>query len=580
MNTVPNYQEYTLEELQESYKQLDQSAYPEIAEKIKKEIASRLVDIESNAKARSNEATNNTGESYVTPKGNWFTLHWRGLLSLENSYWINVFAIGLILLYITPPLFQLLADSNASSELRGLAIIVFYIIITGISIWQLVGLYRSADKHPARGGTQGWAMIAKIMVFIGVTRYCFDMYQTGIPFMLASSKLAVGQSELPPITIRLMNNGTEIELQGGFEFGTAAQLSQVLSDNPQVQVIHLNSIGGRLVEANKLATIVKNKNLVTFTKVQCLSACPIVFLAGKEKLLGEGAKLGFHSASFGGVSGSELKELNNELLTQLEQANVAPWFVQKVSKVSADDMWTPTEEELIKARVIDKIVDSQDYAMSGVTDWQNPTTIDQELQKHEIYKSMNVFDKEGYAAVREKMVAFIQDGTPLNTIKTTINNYLYVERINHYMQLGGDNAVIEYMDAQIAQMEFLQEKYPAKCAFYTYPEVFDISIADDITRIVPATINEKETLALNSLIQSLSVDNYIVDATEQNELITQVINKMIAFDASYGDVLGTPTDYKNEPEKLCAVGIMLNKEINLLPKEKAGALLRSFFLTR
>ena len=98
--------------------------------------------------------------------------------------------------------------------------------------------------------------------------------------------------------------------------------------------------------------------------------------------------------------------------------------------------------------------------------------------------------------------------------------------------------------------------------------------------LVPATINEKETLALNSLIQSLSIDNYIVNATEQNELITQVINKMIAFDASYGDVLSTPTDYKNEPEKLCAVGIMLNKEINLLPKEKAGALLRSFFLTQ
>jgi hypothetical protein len=572
LSTEPKYCDYTLEELQDSYAHIDEGTYPERAKQLKQEIDSRLVENEFNVRKNSSVT-----QTYNSPKGNWFKLHWQGLLPLGLSYWVNVFAIGVALLLVSPPFFQLLADSDATTAFRGVVIIAFYVFITGIAVWQLVGLYRSADKHSSRGGTTGWAMVAKLMVLIGVTRYCYDMSQTGVPFIIASGKLVIGESELPPLSIRVMNQGTEIELQGGLEFGTSEKLAQILADNPLVKIIHLNSLGGRIVEANKLAAIVKNNDLITYSKTHCLSACPIVFLAGKEKLLGKGAKLGFHSASFGGVSGSELKELNTELLFQLEQANVSSWFVKKVSKVSSDDMWNPSTDELIKAHVIDEVVDSGDYAMSGVTDWKNPTTLDQELQQHDIYKSLSLFDKEGYGVVRERMIASIKDGTPLNIISTNINSYVYVERLNHYMQLGGDNEVIQYMDSQIAQMEYLQNNHPAKCAFYTYPEVFNSSIANDIPNLLPLAISEEETLALNSLIKSLSTENYTVDQAEQSKLITGVVEKMITTDASYGDVLSNPNKYKEEPEKLCSVGIMLNKEINLLPKDKAGALLRSLF---
>ena len=55
------------------------------------------------------------------------------------------------------------------------------------------------------------------------------------------------------LSIRVMNQGTEVELLGGFEFGTSNNLAQVLVDNPSVKIIHLNSMGGRIAEAKKLA---------------------------------------------------------------------------------------------------------------------------------------------------------------------------------------------------------------------------------------------------------------------------------------------------------------------------------------
>jgi len=577
LDTEINYKNYTLDELESTYSYIDKDAYPERARKLKKEIESRLNTDKKLIDQNSSEHI--AEDEYQAPDGNWFKLHWQGLLPLELSYWVNVFVIGIALLFITPPLFQYFSDSEASSRLRGLIIIAFYAVITGISVWQLTGLYRSADKHTSRGGSTGWAMIAKLMVLIGIGRYCYDMNQTGVPFILESGKLVVGTSQLPPLSIRVMNQGTEVELLGGLEFGTSNHLSQVLVDNPSIRIIHLNSMGGRIAEAKKLALLVKKNKLITYSKTQCLSACPIVFLAGKEKLLGDSAKLGFHSASFGDVSGSEVEELNKSLLSQLDKANVPSWFVKKVSEISSKDVWNPSKDELIKAGVIDKVVDSGNYALSGVSDWQTPTTIDQELQKHEVYKSLKQFDKEGYKVVREKMVAAIKDGTPLNILTTNVNHYLYVERLNYYMQLGGDEEVIQYMASQIIQMEYLKNDYPAKCASYTYPEVFDSNIAYDIPSLLPSEVNEKETLAFNSLIKSLSSKNYIVDKDEQTTIITGVVEKMIAVDGSYGDVLSNPGKYNDEPEKLCTVGIMLNKEINALPRKKAGSLLRSFYRT-
>ena len=278
MNTEPNYKNYTLDELQETYSLMDTDAFQSRAEKIRDEIQYRLTENKSSTQEAASDSPHS--EEYISPKGNWFKLHWKGLLPLDLSYWVNVFAVGIALVFISPPLFQYLAESEASSSARAFIIILFYIVITGISVWQLTGLYRSADKHSSRGGSTGWALVAKLMVLIGVTRYCYDMSQTGIPFILESGKIVVGISELPPLTIRVMNQGTEIELQGGLEFGTSAKLTKILASNPSVKVIHLNSYGGRLAEAKKLAAIVKKNKLITYSKTLCLSACPIVFLAG------------------------------------------------------------------------------------------------------------------------------------------------------------------------------------------------------------------------------------------------------------------------------------------------------------
>lgn len=573
MNTDPDYKTYSVDELLSAYENIDKESYPERADVLLDEIHSR-----KEGTAEANPETPQNFE-YIAPKGNWFTLHWNGLLPLGSSYWINVFAINLVVIFSTPLVFDYISISTSSAVSSGLSLIAFYIFISCLLFWQLVGLYRSANKHESRGGSAGWAFMAKIMILIGLSRFCFDMYQTGVPFILESAKLVAGKSAFPPAIIRVMNQGTEVELQGAFEFGTSDKLAEVLAEHPSIKIIHLNSIGGRIAEAQKLAEIIKQYDLITYSKTQCASACPIAFLAGKEKLISTEAKLEFHSASFAGVSGSEFTELNEGLLAQLAEAGVPSWFINKVSKVSSDDLWSPTNKELIRAGIIDTVVDSGEYANSGVNDWKNPVGLEQEMQKHELYLTLYKFDKESYEIVRGIMLESIQEGTPLNTVLTNIQNYLYIERINHYMNRGGDDEVIAYIQSQTAQMEYLQADYPAKCASYSYPDQVSSTVIDDITNLLPSELVEQEKIAFNSLIKSLSSTNYIFNDEEQTEQLTQVIEKIVGIDASYADVLINATNYKSEPAKLCTVGIMLNTEITKLPKKTAGALLRSFYTT-
>lgn len=574
VNNTPDYKSYTLQELHDSLKYIDKQNNSENASCLEQEIQSRMRGNDTQTSIQTDDLQSS---NYITPKGNWFKLHWTGQLPLVYSYWINVFGIGVALYYVSAKFFEFFIYSDASGSQRGLTLLFFYGFITSITVWQLVGLYRSADKHVIRGGDQGWAVVAKIIVLIGVCRFCYDMSQTGIPTLIESGSMITGKSGLPPHFIRIMNNGTEVELNGGIEFGVSSELLLVLEANPKIKIIHLNSLGGRISEAIKLAALVSKYQLTTYTKTRCLSACPIVFLAGKEKLLGHEAQLGFHSASVGNASGSEVKELNKELIAELKKAKVANWLIKKATTINAENIWNPTNQELLKAKVVDRVVNSNYYALSGVADWQNPQDIRATLKRNELYNAMSEFDVEGFSFVHDSLFKGIQTGLTLQAIDTTIENYLYPNRIRHYLRNGADAEVIQYMHSQIKQMIFLQNDYPNKCASYLYSHMFAADILDDLSIVLPAELIEVETNATIALVKSISSDQENAQEAQLKELISIVVSKVISMDESIGIVFANPDKYMDQPDKLCSATLLFNQQVILLPAAQAAFLTKGIY---
>jgi uncharacterized protein YecT (DUF1311 family) len=109
-----------------------------------------------------------------------------------------------------------------------------------------------------------------------------------------------GTSEGMEITKKVVSAGTVIKATGPIMGGDAAKLESLVReatvDEKGLRRIILESPGGEVVEAVRIAEIIRNNNFVTLVGGECASACAMVlYPAGRHSyLIGQG-KLGFHS---------------------------------------------------------------------------------------------------------------------------------------------------------------------------------------------------------------------------------------------------------------------------------------------
>ncbi|TDF41709.1 hypothetical protein EYS14_02335 [Alteromonadaceae bacterium M269] len=571
MSKEPDCREYSLSELDKALENIEKNSYPKHVKQVESEVLVRKRHGEYQTNLRGGDSL-----YYTIPSGNWLKLHWNGLFPLGIAYWVNVFAISLAFTFSINFLPDYISSINASPSQRGLVIVALYITMTTVTVWQLVGLYRSASMHVERGGMKVWALTAKALVFLGGMKFSYEMLEIGIPFVVESSNLIVGNTTLPPHSIRLMNDATEIEVQGGLEFGLTEELSGYLNHNSNIKIIHLNSLGGRLAEAVSLASLIKAYDLKTYVKTQCLSACPIAFLAGQERLLGDKAELGFHSASFGGVSGSETKELNERLITELKKAGIPKSFIKKITSTSADDIWTPSHEELLKANLVDEIVDPGDYAISGISDWKKPDSVEREMLQHRLYEVIQNFDEEGYSFIKKMINEGITEGTPTNKLTRNIQSYLHSNRLSYYLSKGGDSEVIQYERTQVSQMKYLQGSFPKECASYMYPELFDRNTLKNTSNTIEPSLSNDGLEALIGLIESISpTRKSLLSEKEQRDIIASILKKVES--GALINVYAKPSEHIKEPQILCRSAILFSEAVLALPNVKASAMIRSFY---
>jgi hypothetical protein len=123
----------------------------------------------------------------------------------------------------------------------------------------------------------------------------------------AATLLALSSVAAPAATIKLHPNTcngeergcTAVEIIGFIEASDGGKFMELmLKDNPAKAVIILRSPGGSVPAALQIGRFIKAKSYTTYatdTDV-CASSCAIIWLAGWEKIVDAGAKIGFHAA--------------------------------------------------------------------------------------------------------------------------------------------------------------------------------------------------------------------------------------------------------------------------------------------
>ena len=287
---------------------------------------------------------------------NYFLRHWRGELSLPMSYWVNGAVLGLVAGVVIALLGAFIYRGDEGRPLLWLgSLVAIWLSIFLLMTWQFVGTWRSASRY-RRSGKFFWGTAAQVMIVLGVLQAGYRFFTTGAQQIAGMVEILAGDTRVGPHQFRILANGRVLEFSGGITFGVAQEMQGFLAAMENVERVRLNSIGGRILEAQKMSDLIKARGLSTVVLEQCLSACTIVFLGGKERWIAQNGRLGFHQPTFRGMAEAERRLMIVQEEQRLQKFGLSRAFAEKANNAVPASMWIPEKDELLREHVITRII--------------------------------------------------------------------------------------------------------------------------------------------------------------------------------------------------------------------------------
>ena len=501
---------------------------------------------------------------------NFVARHWRGEFPLGISYWIvgifsNIFAVVVIGL----------ANALGQGTYDPLRLFLFYVLVwsslTVLAIWQLVGTWRSAQhrchERAAMGKRAVWANLAKLVVCLGVLNAAVLLVRTGIPQISEATSVAFfDDPHIPSYAIRLLNNGSEVEISGGIKFGLSNDFEKILNASSGVRTVHLDSLGGRIGEGEKLNAVIRGRRLDTYVQARCLSACTLAFVAGRQRVLKRGAQLGFHRAAFAGDD--KLDDSTERSIYRT--AGVTGAFIDHALATSNASIWIPTEAELLAAGVVTRISSGDEYAIGGGEGKLTRDGWDKALLKSApVYQAL----KENYPTTYDEVLEVFVNGASKGVSQGEVIRETRAkigELTRRLLPLTDDLVLIDFGRLVLDQYTAIQPQDKAACY-----KLASGQPDQSVIRIIPAPLAEREAELNVRIIRSTQLHADSVNTDRSWEKIRAGLGRRgyAAKDIEMldGGPIGEP-DYA----RYCDLAVALYQEITGLPTREAAAVLREF----
>lgn len=370
--------------------------------------------------------------------------HWRGEFPLGISYWVFGISSNILALFVVG-----LVGAFSRGTYNPVGILLFYVLlwsfITSLTVWQFVGIWRSAQRRKAERAAMGkravWAWAAQLAVCLGILNTVGVLVRTAVPQIAEATSIALmDDPRLEPYSIRLLNNGSEIEISGGIKFGLSSDFEKILNASTGVRTVHLDSIGGRMGEGEKLGAAIKRRGLDTYVEAKCLSACTLAFVAGSQRILKRGAQLGFHRAAFAGDD-----KLDDSAERSLYRAaGISSSFIEHALATRNADLWSPSETELLSAGVVTRISSGDEYAVAGAGGRSTRDDWDKALQKSaSMYRAL----KQAHPQMYDEILDVFTRGTSKGIAQAELTGQArakITDLIGKLLPLADDSVLIDF----------------------------------------------------------------------------------------------------------------------------------------
>lgn len=495
---------------------------------------------------------------------------WRGEFSLALSFWV-VGLLGVGLFFVLPEgVGWLVRGRDFNPFVTFAAIVAIWTIVVVLQAYFTVGIWRSASyqRLHAFGRGELWGLAAQLVLALAALYSARLFIVTGLPELAEGAGMALfDDPSLPPYSVRLMRGGTEAEIAGGFKYGLARETETLFASAPQLRVVHLNSAGGRLGEAVKIARLIARRRLDTYTSATCASACAVVYAAGHERYLRRGARLGFHRSFF---AGSENAEAMKRLLLS---AGIAPAFVDRAVAQPAESIWYPTDAELTEGRVVTAFVDSHRFAASGFGAFATLMAFENALRRTPGLEVLSESQPELFNDIAELYQKRYVEGRSIGETEDEVRRTKVAPFIAQRLPQVDDGILVDYALLLADQYAALGARDPASCFAYATRG------GNARTGALMGPALQKRELALTERVLR-SKSHRIAASPEAIQALNIAVYRKVAeaFDPQAAALLSEPAKVQPDQYALfCKVAVARLQAIASLRQDEAGDLLSSLF---
>jgi len=513
----------------------------------------------------------------ATPRRNWIIRHWRGDLRLWVSYWVISFVGNFTVGVVAALLGQMLGhgDYNPVSLFAVVASIVGFAVL--VSVWQFVGVWRSAAKYKvaraAAGRSRGFGYLAQAAVMFGALASVATLIRDGGPQLVETYRMAfLNDPGVPDYSIRVMRDGTEAEIVGGFKYGLTNDFEKILKASDRIRVVHLDSVGGRLGEGEKMFNLIRARGLATYVSAQCMSACTLAFAGGRERFLRRGATLGFHRGSFPGARERDLDTAQRKVF---QIAGFDAKFIDTALSTPHSGMWRPSPEVLIGAHVVSRLSDGREFASSGLGG-----NISKEMLAESMSKTVPVlrvmkarFPKEfdGYIDVlHQSLVQGKSEGEVIDLLQGRLAPFVMSQ-----ISLADDDVLADYTKLMVEEYSALGAKNSTYCYVYAAGAAKQ-DVPANLYAELPAPLRERER-ALQERVLSSAQPRPPVKDSDIAPIFGKVRKQLAAQGMTESDfaLFASTNVDRAKHSAYCNFAIRFFREISNLPPRESALAMRS-----
>jgi uncharacterized protein DUF4339 len=513
---------------------------------------------------------------------NFIARNWRGEFSLGVSYWVFgvLTNLAIIVAILVVGGILLAHPDYQPALLLGLYVVIWF-GATFLVIWQTVGVWRSANRRILERSRAGqgafWSYAAKIAISFGVLRFVLDFLTSGVPQLSDAWSIALlDDPSFPRYSVRVMRDGTEIELSGGIKYGLAAEFDRALAASPRIRVVHLDSLGGRIGEAEKLYEIIRDHQLVTYVSARCYSACTVAFAGGRERWMHRNATLGFHAPALAGMPNQNVGGAVRRQKKLLKEAGFDPAFVERALDTPHSEIWRPSASELLRARVVTALSDGSQFAMSGY----GPDVTHDIVAEH-LARGAPLFTtlKRRFPAHHAALIDMFYQGyasgrAEAETMAEMRDKFQSV--IATYRPLADDSVLLDFSRLAADVYAALGKQNPTWCYLHASGEPGP----DDYLSNIPAALIERENV-LNERILATAAVRPPVNESQVAPIYEKVVAQLSQrFGPEKAELISKDNVPAARHADYCAVITAMFQIVAALPGQDGVSLLRFTYRTK